>query len=142
MKISTGLVSLNWSVITLLMLGSGAVSASDRTYDGYLLDKQCSESVREDSDPLDFIKHHTRDCCLMLNCQRKGYSLFTDGLWFNLDKQGNKLAIKALKRSRKNSAIYMRILGAAKNGLLTVKSLGEVDEPVSSHDLGDAPYAK
>lgn len=78
----------------------------------------------------------------MLNCQKKGYCLFTDGLWFSLDSQGNKLAIEALKKSQKNRAIYVRILGAAKKGLLTVKSLTEVDEPSSSRDLGDGPNAK
>ena len=142
MKISTGFFSLFWSVVALLTLCSGTVGASDRNYIGYLLDKQCSDSVRQDSNPLDFIKHHTRDCCLMLNCQKKGYCLFADGVWFTLDSQGNKLAIEALKKSQKNSAIYVRILGATKKGLLTVKSVVEVDEPSSSRDSGDAQNAK
>lgn len=142
MKISTGLFSLCWSVIALLTFCSGTVGASDRNYIGYLLDKQCSDSVRQDSNPLDFIKHHTRDCCLMLNCQRKGYCLFTDGVWLSLDSQGNKLAISALKRSQKNSAIYVRILGSAKKGLLIAKSVVEVDEPSSSRDSGDGQNAK
>ena len=126
----------------LLSLCPGAARASGHTYFGYLLDKQCSDSVRQDGDPLDFIKHHTRDCCLMINCQRKGYCLFSNGVWLTLDSQGNKLAISTLRKSKKNSAIYVRILGAAKNGLLTVKSVAEVDEPVSSHDLGDGSHAK
>jgi hypothetical protein len=142
MKISTGLLSLCGSVITLTTLCLSATQASDRTYIGYLLDKQCSDSVRHDSSPLDFIKHHTRDCCLMLNCQKKGYCLFADGAWLSLDSQGNKLAIEALKRSQKSSAIYVRILGSAKKGLLIAKSVVEVDEPSSSRDSGDGQNAK
>lgn len=142
MKISTGLFSLCWSVIALLFLCPGAARASDRTYFGYLLDKQCSDSVRQDGDPLDFIKHHTRDCCLMINCQRKGYCLFSNGVWLTLDSQGNKLAISTLRKSKKNSAIYVRVHGEAKKSLLAVKSVTEVDEPTSSRDSGDRQNAK
>lgn len=78
----------------------------------------------------------------MLNCQKKGYCLFVDGDWMTLDSQGNKLALSALKQSHKNSAIYVRILGAEKKGLLTVKSLAEVDEPSSLRDSGDDKNAK
>ncbi len=78
----------------------------------------------------------------MLNCQKKGYCLFSDGVWLTLDSQGNKLAISTLKQSQKNSAIYVRILGATKKGLLTVKSVVEVDEPSSSRDSGDGQNAK
>ncbi len=78
----------------------------------------------------------------MLNCQKKGYCLFADGAWLSLDSQGNKLAIEALKRSQKSSAIYVRILGSAKKGLLIAKSVVEVDEPSSSRDLGDGQNAK
>ncbi len=78
----------------------------------------------------------------MLNCQKKGYCLFTDGVWLSLDGQGNKLAVEALKKSQKSSAIYVRILGAAKKGLLIAKSVVEVDEPSSSRDSGDGQNAK
>lgn len=78
----------------------------------------------------------------MLNCQKKGYCLFSDGVWLTLDSQGNKLAISALKKSQKNSAIYVRVRGEAKRGLLAVKSVAEVDEPSSSRDSGDGQNAK
>lgn len=125
-----------------MLLGLNSAQALDRTYDGYLLDKQCSDAVRHDSNPLDFIKHHTRDCCLMLNCQKKGYCLFTNGTWLMLDSQGNRLAITALKQSKKNRAIYVHVDGAANKGMLTVKSLYEVEEPISLRDSGDRQNAQ
>ena len=142
MKISNLLSPLWWGVIAVLPFGVDAAQASNRTYDGYLLDKQCSEAVRHDSNPLDFIMHHTRDCCLMLNCQKKGYCLYTNGTWLTLDSQGNKLAISALKQSQKNSAIYVRMQGVAKKGLLIVKSVAEIQQPNSLSVSGDGQNAQ
>ena len=149
MKISTCSSARCWTIVTALAVyGSAALAHSLHSYSGYLLDKQCSDSVRQDSDPRDFIKHHTRDCCLMLNCQRKGYCLFTDGNWLTLDSTGNKLAVTTLRRSKKTSALYVRIQGVVSSGLLKVSSITEIEEPSTKEepntksDAGDGLNAK
>jgi hypothetical protein len=57
--------------------------------------------------------------------------------WLNLDKQGNKHAIKLLERSKRNSGFYVRATGSIEGGdLLKVQTLSETEEP--SADQNDA----
>lgn len=120
------------SSVAVLILAASSASAMPEpkgTFSGYLVDKQCADSVREDSDPVDFIKHHTKDCSLMINCRRKGYSLYVKPHWYDLDKHGNKLAIKLLQNSKRRNAFFVEVEGPAKAGVLRVKSMKEIPEP-------------
>jgi hypothetical protein len=104
-------------------------AAEQRQWTGYLIDRQCAESVRHDSDPKDFVLHHTKDCALMPNCRAKGYALFADEKFFELDQQGNELAAKVLMASKKKRGFYARIAGEAQGKLLKVESITESEEP-------------
>ena len=73
----------------------------------------------------------------MLNCQQKGYCLYSNGKWLSLDAKGNKLAIAVLKRSHRNSAIYVLARGVARGGLLVPASISEIEEPGKDGHSGD-----
>ena len=120
------------AVATFALVFSAPSIAADKVskFQGYLVDKQCADSVREDSDPEAFIKHHTQDCALMINCRRKGYSLYAKPNWFDFNKQGNKLAIKVLQKSKRNDSFYVQVTGSAQGGILKVKDIVEIPEPV------------
>lgn len=120
---------------TLVLPASGEEKTS--SYKGYLLDKQCSDSVRDDSNADDFAKAHTRDCGLMDNCQRKGYCLYVKPNWYDLDKQNTKLAIKVLKDTKKGSGIYVLVEGKVQDGKLKVKKMTEIDEPSERTETKD-----
>lgn len=124
-------VSGAWAVAAFVMLASSAWAEAEpkSTFSGYLVDKQCADSVRDDSDALDFIRHHTKDCSLMINCRRTGYSLYVKPDWYDLDKHGNKLAIKLLQNSRRKNGFYVDVEGSLKTGVLRVKSMKEIQEP-------------
>lgn len=113
----------------VLCLPSSAGEKKTTTFYGYLVDRKCSDSVREDPHPEGFIKHHTKDCSLMANCKRQGYALFMKSRWLDLDKQGNKKAIKLLESSKKNSGFYVRATGLIEGDLLKVQTLSETEEP-------------
>lgn len=114
--------------IWILSCGSDALAADKSQWQGYLLDRQCAEHVRDDSDPKTFILHHTKDCALMPNCRAKGYSLFVDGKWYEFDKRGNELAVKLLKDSKKKRGFYVCVTGVAQGKLLKVQSMKEWQE--------------
>lgn len=124
------------TVAALTVVFSVTSSAADKTskLQGYLVDRQCADSVRGDSDPESFIKHHTKDCALMVNCRRKGYSLYVKPNWFDLDKHGNKLAVKVLQKSARRNAFYVQVEGTTQAGILKVKDIVEVAEPVAKLD--------
>lgn len=105
------------------------LAAGQTHWQGYLIDRQCAESVRDDSDPKAYVLHHTKDCALMPNCRAKGYALFVDGKWYDLDKRGNELAVKILTASKKKRGFYVRVTAAVQGKLMKVESMKETEEP-------------
>lgn len=127
-------------LLTLIVLletsfAGGAEAGEVRKWQGYLIDRQCADTVREDSHPEDFIKHHTKDCALMTNCRRKGYSLYAKPNWFDFDKHGSKLAIKVLQKSKRKDSFYVQVEGSTQAGILRVKEIVEIPEPVVQENL-------
>ncbi|MBI4533498.1 MAG: hypothetical protein HY711_06080 [Candidatus Melainabacteria bacterium] len=106
-----------------------AWAAGCKQWYGYLIDRQCAESVEKDTKPKAFVLHHTKDCALMSNCQAKGYALFVDGKWYDLDKRGNELAIQVLQGSRKEHGFYVQVTAVLQGKMLKVNSLQESKEP-------------
>jgi len=127
-KLATALCAI------LLLSGTAAAfSAAASKWQGYLLDRQCADSVREDAEPKVFIQHHTKDCALMPNCRAKGYSVYvasTDNdKWFDLDNKGNDLAVKLLKASKRRSGFYVEVTGTRQDKVLKTQSIKEIEEP-------------
>ena len=127
---ATKLISASVLGLSLLFI-SEICEASEQSFDGYLIDRKCMASVLEDPHPEDFIKHHTKDCSLMLNCKKRGYAIYTKRRWLMLDRHGNKLAISLLERSTHRSSFYVRGFGSVNGQVLRVKKLEEIDEPVN-----------
>lgn len=120
-------------VSALLLVISAAVAPvlcnAQGKWQGYLVDRQCADSVREDSNPKTFVQNHTKDCSLMPNCRAKGYSLYADSTWFDLDKKGNELAVKLLTASKRNSGFYVEVTGTKQAKVLKTQSIKEIEEP-------------
>jgi len=106
-----------------------SVTADQGKWRGYIVDRQCADSIREDNDPRVFLQHHTRDCGLMPNCRVKGYSLYADRKWFDFDKVGNQHAVKVLQASTRRSGFYVEVTGTAQGKILKVQSMKEIDQP-------------
>lgn len=123
--------------IATCLAGAEVLWAVQTNWRGYIVDRQCADSVREDSDPRSFIQHHTKDCALMPNCRAKGYSLYADGKWFDFDKRGNQLAIQLLQRSKRKSGFYVDVTGSAQGKVLRVENIKEIAEPKVDSQPGD-----
>lgn len=124
---------ITWLTIPLAALSifseSVANTENSTVLNGYVIDKQCAESVRQDSDPTTFIRHHTKDCSLMPNCRAIGYSIYAGGSWFDLDNKGNAIAIKLLQVSKKKSDFFVQAQGKLQGKTLKVESMKEIDKP-------------
>lgn len=109
-----------------------ALAEAQTKWQGYLVDRGCADSVRNDSDPTMFVQNHTKDCALMPNCRAKGYSIYATSpecKWLDLDKKGNDLALKLLKSSKRRISFYVEVTGVRKKHELKTQSLEEIDEP-------------
>jgi hypothetical protein len=123
-------------VLTLILLvpGAGLAAPVQRSYNGYLIDRQCADAVRHDSDPRSFIQHHTKNCMLMTTCQSKGFCIYSEGTWYDLDLKGNVLASKLIKASKRKSGFYVRVKGTAtKTKVLNVSTIVETEQSTRRH---------
>ncbi|HEY9868424.1 MAG TPA: hypothetical protein V6D08_04610, partial [Candidatus Obscuribacterales bacterium] len=105
------------AAIGAFSVGYEALAYEQQWY-GYVIDRQCAESFREDTDPRAFVLHHTKACALMPNCRAKGYALFVDGKWYDFDKRGNELAVKLLQTSKRKKGFYVQVTAEARGRVL------------------------
>src|SRR5258707_364211 len=114
-------------VLLAIFLNAGSCLAAQadigKRY-GYIVDRQCADSVKQDSNAESFVANHTKDCSLM--CKNKGYNLYSGGKWLALDAQGNKLALEVLQKSKSERGLYVEAIGAVKDNILAVKSMREI----------------
>lgn len=103
-------------------------SSAVSQYTGFLVDRSCAAQIKVDSkgsDPSPSLKKHTRHCSLEPSCCEAGYSLYSQGKWFDLDAKGNELAKKIFEQSKKESGHMFNISGVFKRNELRVASIVE-----------------
>ena len=133
---TTSLISVSIGLSVLFI--SEICQAAELPIDGYLIDRKCMASVLEDPHPEDFIKHHTKDCSLMANCKKQGYSIYTNRRWLTLDRHGNKLAISLLEKSTRRNSFYVRVFGTVVSDRLKVKTIEEIEAPLHNESSVEA----
>lgn len=82
--------------------------------------------MRQHVDPMGAINKHTRHCSLEPSCCEAGYSLYSQGKWFDLDPKGNEMAKKLFQASKKETGQVFKIQGVFKRNELRVSSIAEV----------------
>ncbi|HEY9787857.1 MAG TPA: hypothetical protein V6D17_20890 [Candidatus Obscuribacterales bacterium] len=125
----------------LLALTDALAAENQKEWKGYLIDRQCADSIRQDNNPKTFVMHHTKDCALMPNCRARGYALFADGKLYELDRKGNELAIQLLSSTKKERGFYVRVKAVSRGSLLKVKSMTESEES-KPHEEADMEKSK
>ncbi|NOJ26796.1 MAG: hypothetical protein DA330_02130 [Nitrososphaera sp.] len=95
---------------------------------GYLIDRLCMKTVKDDPKAEDFIHHHTKSCLLMPACKKSGYTLYTDGNWLMLDEKGNRLAIEVIKASKRESEFLVEVEGRKNKDSIKVFKIREIDQ--------------
>lgn len=109
------------ALVGLVFAFAGIASAED--LEGVLMDKMCSmKALSEGGEKAALM--HTRSCALMPDCVKSGYGVITSGNKFiALDAEGNKKAEKALKASKKQDGIRVKVTGERKGEVFAVKAL-------------------
>jgi hypothetical protein len=98
---------------------------------GVLMDKMCSYKAETRIVPGPRLEGgiivaytHTRQCALMPECQKSGYGVFTyDQKFLTFDENGNRLALAALKASKKDDDLRVEVVGEIKNDTIRVTSI-------------------
>jgi hypothetical protein len=98
---------------------------------GVLMDKTCSYKAETRIVPGPRLEGgiivaytHTRQCALMPECQKSGYGVFTyDQKFLSFDENGNRLALAALKGSKKDDDLRVEVVGEIKDDTIRVTSI-------------------
>jgi hypothetical protein len=113
-------------IAAMVMLVAGAVYAANYgkgvTMTGYLIDNACAG--KNASNP-DKIKGHSVSCALMDPCIKSGYSIYSDGKLYKLDKAGNDQAETLLKNTTSKTSPQVKVEGDLSGDTLKVKSISE-----------------
>lgn len=108
--------------------------AGQESISGYLIDQNCARALKDDSGALNFVRHHTRNCALLPSCRAKGYALFSDGKWFDLDLDGSKLAERIIRASKRERGFHVSVKGEVKGKIIKVERIIELKEDDGSSD--------
>jgi hypothetical protein len=111
-------------LLSLLLMGAAfawAVPAAE--IEGVLMDKMCSMKAMNEGG-LKAAAMHKRSCALMPDCVKSGYGVVTaDNKFLAFDAAGNQKAEKALKASKKEDDIRVKVTGEESGDTVQVKSL-------------------
>lgn len=110
--------------IVLLLAGfaMAAGGGKDVKLTGYLIDNACAAKNAGDADK---IKGHSKGCALMPPCVKSGYSVYSDGKLYKLDKSGNTKAEALLNSSKNDKGIQVTVEGDLDKDTIKVKSISE-----------------
>jgi hypothetical protein len=129
-------VRLIFLVATILLLAgwNNGFCAEQEKWLGFIVDKQCADSIRGSTEAESFVQAHTKDCALM--CKDKGFAFYSHGKWFGFDAKGSGLALKVLQESKRPRGFYVEVIGKAQNQILLVETIKEVQQPRSNKHHG------
>ncbi len=112
---------------SLILAGTSLpVTAADNKWAGYLVDRSCADNAKANGFGTEYLQTHKKECALNAGCSKEGYSLFSKGQWFQLDKKGSDLARNLLQSSPTKEGHFVMVTGTEDKGQLKVSTLKEL----------------
>ena len=109
--------------LTLLVLIGGVMRGAD--LQGVLADWNCAQDMAQQG--RDKVLKENRNCSLQKNYQREAYGLITsDGKYYRLDDNGNKLARELLGNSPSKDNLNVIVSGDIDGQTLKVTNMSEL----------------
>ena len=104
-------------VISLIVIALSSPLAATTWKGVTLMDAGCAAKKGVMAHP----ENHSKSC--MMQCSKAGYGAVVDGKFVKFDKNGDKLAAAALKKSAKKDHLRANIMGEMKGGTIHVSSM-------------------
>ena len=118
--------------VTALLGSLSLMSASAAEIKGVLMDAHCAPTAELRIVPPPKMMEggrvvaeaHTRECLLMPECIKSGYTVYTtDDKFLSLDAEGNRKAEEAIKASKKIDDFEVVVTGEVKGDTIKVQSI-------------------
>ncbi len=111
-----GLV-LSLCLVSTMAFTQAMTTGATMTLKGTIIDNMCTSSTK---DVAVLIKTHTKDCALMPDCVKSGYSIYADGKLHKFDAASNA-----------KIETFLKVPANKLNVVVTVKKTGDVLSLVS-----------
>lgn len=112
---------------SLAFAAEKAAKAPVKKMTGVIVDNMCAGANQ--ANIAEFVKGHTKECTLMPDCAKSGYSLFIDGKLLPFDDASAAKIEKFLKK--KNSTLQVVVKAAMVEDKLSLKSISNKKEKKS-----------
>jgi hypothetical protein len=93
---------------------------------GWVADMQMIRSISTKSQPQTYLEHYPRNRASSLNTWLSRFGIYTNGMFFELDRKGTCMVKEILKRSANARGFMIRVDGVRKGDTLQVISVREI----------------
>jgi hypothetical protein len=106
-------------------LQTGAARATS-TLQGYLVDAMCARGMAKHPETaMSKAARHTSACAQEEECAKSGFGVFSNGVWYKFDGEGDRQALQLLKKTKTERGVLVDVAGSAQGDRFAVKSLTE-----------------
>lgn len=119
-------------VVGLALLSATAMTQEKKaeapatvTLKGYVVDQMCAKGMAKKADPMAKAASHTKECALEESCSASGYGIFSDGKWYQFDKEGSLKAKSLIEQEKREKGLAFEVSGTLDGNVLTVASIKE-----------------
>jgi hypothetical protein len=115
---------------------------ADGCWTGWVADMEVIKNVMRKTMPENYMESYPRNRATTLNTWLSRFGLYSNGMFFELDRAGSKMVKEMVKRSQTPRGFLVRIDGSRDGDKLKVKSITELSKTQTSIDFDDVRYSQ
>jgi hypothetical protein len=118
-----------FSLTAVMALSLVAMAYDGDPLVGVIVDKNCATGkvAKQGGDLQTAAANESRGCILMPSCVNSGLGIYSDGKYYEFDKNGVALAKAALEKSKKDKGAKFKVTGKVTGDKVAVESITEVE---------------
>ncbi|HEY9760540.1 MAG TPA: hypothetical protein V6C97_35600 [Oculatellaceae cyanobacterium] len=116
--------------------------SSDGCFTGWLCDADVAKSIMRKSAPDAYLESYPRNRATSLNTWLFRFYLYSNGMFFELDRYGSVLAKDLIKYSNNSRGYLVRIDGTRCGDKIRVTSVSEITKESALHDPDFVRYSQ
>jgi hypothetical protein len=109
---------------------------------GWVADMEVIKNITTKSMPDNYMESYPRNRATTLNTWLKRFGLYSNGMFFELDRAGSAKVKDLIKHSSTARGFLVRIDGSRDGHILKVKSIVELPKPQTDIDFDNSRYSQ
>jgi len=115
---------------------------SDGCWTGWIADMEVIKNVMKKTMPENYMESYPRNRATNLNTWLSRFGLYSNGMFFELDRAGSAIVKDMIKHSATPRGFLVRIDGHRDGNILKVKSVQELPKEQANLDFDNTKYSQ